>query len=410
MNILIIAASPKVDRYSKSAFREIVDFRDNILKGIRDCLDIHGYGYELDTSFFSIQKFVENKEYLKYSGILMLDHLTDEKEIHSWNFLTHLVPTVSLITGYCFKEGAYVSIDNKKAMKILVEHLKSEGHKKIGYICTKSDSNKTVLDRESGFLRALQENGMEIFPDSVFSGYRYPELSSDFKEYEQHFYEIYDSYIKKNRSIDAICFFSDLQANLFIEYAQNHSIRIPEDIAITGFDNIDKGKNRFLTTIHYDFYITANRAALLLIQIIRKQKDPNEHVSISPVLIIGKSSLKKTLNNISHIDFFSNTLRYIEENLYNSDVTGELAEKLEITRKHFKRKFIKCFGVSIVTYLNKKRVAKAAGDLLSTHKSILNISIDCGFKTLRQFNRVFHSTYNLPPGSYRKLFGRIVKP
>lgn len=78
------------------------------------------------------------------------------------------------------------------------------------------------------------------------------------------------------------------------------------------------------------------------------------------------------------------------------------AETLQCSHEYLGRLFHQCYGESLVSYLNRKRIEKAAADLASCPSSIKEIAANCGFNDLAYFRRKFHSYYNQTPGTFRK--------
>ena len=52
-------------------------------------------------------------------------------------------------------------------------------------------------------------------------------------------------------------------------------------------------------------------------------------------------------------------------------------------------------------YLNLYRTEQACNLLRTTQKDISDIALDCGFQTLRSFNRAFKAATGLTPTQYR---------
>lgn len=64
--------------------------------------------------------------------------------------------------------------------------------------------------------------------------------------------------------------------------------------------------------------------------------------------------------------------------------------------------FKKVAGIPFKQYINEHKISKACHLLSTTDKSIIEISEECGYNSLRSFNRNFMSVTNLSPSHYRK--------
>jgi len=79
-----------------------------------------------------------------------------------------------------------------------------------------------------------------------------------------------------------------------------------------------------------------------------------------------------------------------------------LAETACLSPAHFSRVFKKATGLSPIAYLTKLRLDRATQLLSTTHQSITEISMDCGFQDPAYFARVFKKTYRESPRNYRQ--------
>lgn len=121
-----------------------------------------------------------------------------------------------------------VSIDNKKAAYEATEHLIRLGRRKIAHITVDNHYISSRL-RLEGYRQALDDYGIEFDPDIVITG------NYGYKNALRQMNNFFDS----KKSCDAIFAISDRMAASAIKSAQNHGFKVPDDIAVVGFDNID---------------------------------------------------------------------------------------------------------------------------------------------------------------------------
>ena len=99
---------------------------------------------------------------------------------------------------------------------------------------------------------------------------------------------------------------------------------------------------------------------------------------------ISKSRQSKSYIMVNKIQ---NALDYINSN-YREDITLlEAAIQADLQISHFSKLFKHMCGMRFVTYLNNVRTSKAEEMILTTMESITNIALDCGFNSIRNFNR-----------------------
>ena len=92
----------------------------------------------------------------------------------------------------------------------------------------------------------------------------------------------------------------------------------------------------------------------------------------------------------------------IHQKLGENITLDELAEEADMSRTYFCSVFKKLNGITPWEYINIKRIEKAKHLLRTTQKTVLEISLECGFNNLSHFNRVFLRITAQSPSDYRK--------
>lgn len=95
-------------------------------------------------------------------------------------------------------------------------------------------------------------------------------------------------------------------------------------------------------------------------------------------------------------------LLYIEEN-YAADISlKEMANALGYNQEYVSRRFNTGLGVHFKTMLHQYRCEKAQQLLIDTEESIATIAMECGFQSIRTFNRVFKELMGKSPSYFRE--------
>ena len=81
---------------------------------------------------------------------------------------------------------------------------------------------------------------------------------------------------------------------------------------------------------------------------------------------------------------------------------GEAAKLVAMSPAAFMKAFKQVAGMTLVSYLNHVRLARAARLLRETDRSIADIAAETGFSDQSYFNRRFHAAFGLAPGAFRK--------
>ena len=98
-------------------------------------------------------------------------------------------------------------------------------------------------------------------------------------------------------------------------------------------------------------------------------------------------------------DNIKSSLAYIEENL-RSDITAEeLASMSGYSIWHYHRLFTKATGMTIATYIGKRRLDRALAEIIGGRR-LIDVAMDYGFDTYAGFYKAFVKMYGGSPKSY----------
>ncbi len=101
-------------------------------------------------------------------------------------------------------------------------------------------------------------------------------------------------------------------------------------------------------------------------------------------------------------DCLNPAVQYIAEH-YKEDITiDKLSEISHLSKSYFMNRFKQYFGIGAMEYIIQLRIKFACEALQNTNKAITQISSECGFNNLSNFNRQFKKTVGCTPMEYRK--------
>ena len=90
------------------------------------------------------------------------------------------------------------------------------------------------------------------------------------------------------------------------------------------------------------------------------------------------------------------------ENNYNKECSLRmLAEEISYHEVYLSRYFKKSTGLTFTEYVNRYRVNEGAYILKNSQKKIVDVAYECGFDSLRSFNRSFKEIIGMTPRSFR---------
>ncbi|MFC1620003.1 GntR family transcriptional regulator [Candidatus Neomarinimicrobiota bacterium] len=141
---------------------------------------------------------------------------------------------------------SYIGTDHVYGAYIATEHLIKLGHQRIGYISTEIGDAVGTL-RKKGYLKALNEYGLAPNVEDI---YRLPFVGV-WNQYQAG-YDVGVHFAELKDRPNAIFAFNDLSALGFEQALLANGLRVPEDVAIVGFDDIESNLAAPvpLTTVH----------------------------------------------------------------------------------------------------------------------------------------------------------------
>lgn len=92
---------------------------------------------------------------------------------------------------------------------------------------------------------------------------------------------------------------------------------------------------------------------------------------------------------------------WIEEHLDDGLNIETVAARSGYSKWHLQRAFKEKKGMTLGTFIRCRRLDQAAKSLVSSHKTIMTISMDLGFSSQQCFQRVFKKHFNVTPRDYR---------
>ena len=223
---------------------------------VRSCAE-RGYDLLMSTQQLSSDWHVDYEDSRKADGIILLgygDYLAYRPKLEKLvERGTHFVRWGSAGEG---QVGAVVGSDNEQGGFDACQHLVQSGRRRIAFIGTAEPGYPEVLERWRGYSRALRAAG--IAPD--------PALRVDADASEAAGRAAMDELIDRGDDFDAVFAASDVSAIGAMHALQARGLRIPDDVAVVGFDDIPAASlsSPPLTTVTQD----ARKAGEALVEAI----------------------------------------------------------------------------------------------------------------------------------------------
>ena len=221
----------------------------------------------------------------KVEGVIICYGLTN-RECYK-KLYKHDVPFVDIDDETDEDEGGASSIlvNNIKGSYLAVQHFVSLGIKDIAY-CSEPLYNDTLRDRYEGFLKAMKEFGLTVNRDMVY-------IANKDNEYEKINlgYRATKEILSKSKP-RGIFAAADQIAFGAIKRLRELKIKIPEDIAVIGYDNVPFSSviSPSLTTLNQPIKTMSVLGADTLFKIIKKDENIKNRIILEPDIVIRESA------------------------------------------------------------------------------------------------------------------------
>jgi DNA-binding LacI/PurR family transcriptional regulator len=181
----------------------------------------------------------------------------------------------------------HVGIDNIAAARLATEHLLSLGRRRIGFIGATDPVSSHMADlRLSGYREALQGAGVEIDPALVHAVTGYHRVDGA---------KAVERMLAAGPPPDALFCVNDLIAQGAVRALHDAGTRVPDDVAVVGFDDIDESRYSIpsLTTISPDRRQIAETAVALLASLIDGGPGVDQDTLVGFTLEVRESTVGK---------------------------------------------------------------------------------------------------------------------
>lgn len=252
-----------------------------VLNSFKKQMGLLGY----DLLFFSNEKFRSSDgDYLarclhfQVDGCVIITGQEVEETIRELDQSD--IPCIGVDIQLSGQMSGYVMSDNYKMSFKVVEHFYLQGHRDLGYIGSTLESDISNL-REQGYKDAIESFGL-LQNDAWFVN------GSNF--FESSGYEAMNRIIQAGPLPTAIFAASDLLAIGAMRALKEHQLRIPQDVAIIGCDDIEACQYTLppLTTVRQNKEKIGHLAASLLYDLINNQSVAS-NVVVEPELVVRAS-------------------------------------------------------------------------------------------------------------------------
>jgi LacI family transcriptional regulator len=262
----------------------------SVISGIEKIANEAGYNLVISQSLESEKKEIVNIKTMfntRVDGLLVSLAYDTQDDSHFKIFLDKNIPLIFFDRVFEHPLCTNVVIDNYSAGYAMTKHLIQQGCKRIVHI-TANIKRNVYAERLQGYKQALTDHGITPQDNMIFINSLGDKDCTD----------VTQAILQMDPRPDAIFCSNDSCAVVCVRELKKAGVRIPEDIAIAGFNNepVSTVIEPNLTTIHYPGQEMGETCASILIRKLTKSEGASLNtVVLRHELIIRESSTKNRL-------------------------------------------------------------------------------------------------------------------
>jgi len=194
------------------------------------------------------------------------------------------VPVVAIAGHKNIRGFTNVVLDHRRAAELVLRHLYQLGHRQIAFMRGQPFSSDSVT-RWLNLVAVAKELGLAISPELTVP------LERDISSPDLG-YPVVQTLLQSRRHFTAIVAFNDLAAIGAIGALRDANLRVPEDVSVVGFDDIQLAAyhNPRLTTIRQPLRGMGVTAARILLRRLQGFKDYPAEYTVPPELILRETT------------------------------------------------------------------------------------------------------------------------
>jgi LacI family transcriptional regulator len=251
-----------------------------IFKGLEEVAGQRGYSVFLcntDGDPGRERSHLETLQARRVAGVVLASSFLDDPSV-AW-LAKQEIPHV-LVNRYSDDHHAYVGSDDRAGGELATSHLIGLGHRRIAHLAGGPGVSTSLLRRE-GYHAALAASGISRDPElEVVTGF-----------IEEPAIEAMDRLLDLPEPPTAVFAINDLAAAGALTAARRRGLRVPEDLAIAGYNDIPIAHRLGLTTIRVPFTEFGRQSARLLLDQVESGPRAGERVMFEPELKVRSSTV-----------------------------------------------------------------------------------------------------------------------
>jgi len=257
-------------------------FFPEVSRGVQDASRLHDYNVLLCNTDDRPEEEIRVLHSLaaqRVDGIFMIGSVADDPTLT--RFADSYSPIVMLNRFFAHPNVSLIIVDNERGAFLAVEHLIAQGHRTIGMLAA-SIFSRSLVRRVRGYEEALKHYGIAVDRRLIVG--ETPILQGGYNAMQE--------LMRAHPEVTAVFTYNDLMGLGAMRAVRDLGKRVPEDIALIGFDNIGMASmaTPSLSSIHVDKYAIGQKAMNRILDMLDRPDDSFATIEVGVELIQREST------------------------------------------------------------------------------------------------------------------------
>ena len=338
-----------------------------------------------------------------WEGDGIITALTDREDLTQF-VVNAKVPVVDLNMVRADIHLPRVVGDHEAIGRLAAMHFLERGFERFAWYAV--GENRTALERRTGFLRALNDEGHDLSGCTSLIWSQGRSLHGEAVA-EPDWTERRDWLIDALRPLEkpvAVFAFNDYQASHVVNACLHAGISIPEEVAVVGVDNDELVCECLpvpLSSVQHDLESRGYQGAALLAERMRMPLDSQipEPIRIAPSGVVTRKSSDILALPDKQVAL---ALRFIWDCFHRPLNISEVVDATQVSRRTLEKAFVRQLDRSILDEIQRVRMQRVKELLAHTDFPMRQIAEQTGFASSQYLHQVFRKDEGVTPGEYRE--------
>jgi len=314
-----------------------------------------------------------------------------------YEFLSrHNVPLINCSGWLDLPDVPRVGIDDTAVGRMAADHLLERGFTRLAAVGL--TSARFARRRCAAFEHAVRAAGHDPLPPPV---QLFAQWESDAKAAARQ-QATFAKWIDQAGGPVGLFVTSDVLAVRYLDACLQLGVRVPDDVAVLGVDDeevVCEMTDPPLSSVRVPTEQIGRRIADMLADLFAGGELPREPVLIKPLGVRVRQSTDVLAINDPQV---VRAIEFVRTNASDPITVTQVVNATTLSRRMLEIRFRQHLKRSIYDEIQRCRLDRACELLIYTDRSVLDVALDCGYRTAQRLNEVFRRMLDTTPTAYRR--------